>query len=195
MPNGSSMSRSSYEDAAMSRIDEGDREDLEAYEKALAIRERLAAKDPGNAEWQRAVSVPARDRRYPPGRGRPRRAREAYEKALAVRDASPQRTPAMPNCSARSRCPTKRSAISVGTRATARGPRGLREGPRHPRAPRRKGSRQCQMAARCLGELTTKIGEVRLDEGDRKEALAAYEKALAIRKGLAKDRQCQMAAR
>ena len=77
----------SYERIGDVRIDEGDRKGaLEAYEKALAIRERLAAKDPGNAEWQRAVSVPYErigDTRR--DEGDPKRAREAYEKALAIR--------------------------------------------------------------------------------------------------------------
>jgi predicted negative regulator of RcsB-dependent stress response len=40
-----------------------------------------------------------------------------------------------------------------------------------------------------------RIGDVRRDEGDRNGALAAYEKALAIREHLAaKDPECRMAA-
>ena len=48
----------SYDEIGEVRLDEGNRKEaLAAYEKALAIRKGLAAKDPGNAKWRRDVSV------------------------------------------------------------------------------------------------------------------------------------------
>ena len=85
--------------------DQGKREAArEAYEKALAIAERLAAKDPGNAGWQRDVSVNyikigdvRRDE------GDRKGALAAYEKALAIAKRLAARTWAIPNGSAVSR--------------------------------------------------------------------------------------------
>jgi predicted negative regulator of RcsB-dependent stress response len=67
---------------------EGDRKGArEAHQKALAIRERLAAQDPGNAGWQRDVSVSYNkigDVRL--NEGDRKGALAAYEKALAIRE-------------------------------------------------------------------------------------------------------------
>ena len=66
--------------------DQGKREAArEAYEKALAIAERLAAKDPGNARWQRDVSVSyIRIGDVRRDEGDRKGALAAYEKALAI---------------------------------------------------------------------------------------------------------------
>ena len=68
------------------RRDEGDRKGaLAAYEKALAIAERLAAQDRGNTEWQRDVSVSyLRIGAVRRDEGDRKGALAVYEKALAI---------------------------------------------------------------------------------------------------------------
>ena len=74
---------------------EGDRSGaLAAYRKGIAIREALAAKDPGNTEWQRDLSVShnkigdvLRDEGDRPG------ALAAYRKDLAIAEALATKDP------------------------------------------------------------------------------------------------------
>ena len=58
---------------------------LESYRAALAISERLAKADPGNAGWQqRPLGVAREDRRRAAGSGQPAAALESYRAALAI---------------------------------------------------------------------------------------------------------------
>ena len=55
------------------------------HEKALAIRERLASQDPGNAGWQRDLAVSfERIGNVRSADGKRSAARDAYTKALAM---------------------------------------------------------------------------------------------------------------
>ena len=108
MLNGSARSRCPYERIGDTRRDEGDpqKSPRGLTSKALAIRERLAAKDPGNAELQREVSVL-------PTKGSAISRRDEGDRKGALEgltrrpspseSASPQRIPAMPNGGAMSR--------------------------------------------------------------------------------------------
>jgi tetratricopeptide (TPR) repeat protein len=60
-------------------------EALTAYQKSLAIREKLAAADPGNSDWQRDLSISHNKiGDVLVGAGRREEALAAYHKALAI---------------------------------------------------------------------------------------------------------------
>jgi tetratricopeptide (TPR) repeat protein len=70
------------------RVAEGDRPGaLQAYEQSRAIRDKLAARDPDNAEWQRDLSI-SFDRigDVQRARGNLDAALEAYRDSLAIRE-------------------------------------------------------------------------------------------------------------
>ena len=115
-------------------------------EKALVIAERLAAKEPGNAEWQRDVSVSYNkigDVRLEGGDRKG--ALEAYEKALVITERLTVKDPG----NAEWQFDVSVSYERIGDVPYRRGrpqggPRGLTRRPSpSPRAPRRKGPRQC----------------------------------------------------
>ena len=69
-----------------------------AYESSLAIRERLAKQDPGNAEWQRDLSVSYNKvGDVLVAEGKLPEARKAYESSLAIVSAWPSRTRGTPS--------------------------------------------------------------------------------------------------
>ena len=154
---------------------------LAAYEESLAIRRDLAAADPGNAGWQRDLSVSlnklgdVRGRRATsPARWRPTRrawrsaqarGRRPGQRRLAARPVGEPRQVGDVRLAqgdlAGALGPTRRAC----DRARARG-RATRATP--------AGSATCRSA-------WNKLGDVRVAQGDRAGALAAYEESLAIR--------------
>ena len=155
IPNGSAMSRLATTTSAMSAWRGATARGSEIYQKALAIAERLAAQDPGNTEWQRDVSVSYNkigDVRLEGGDRKG--ALEIYQKALAIAERLAAQDPGNTEWQR----DVSVSYNKIGDVRLEGGdrkghPRDLREGPGHRRAPRRPGSGQCRMAARCLGEL------------------------------------------
>ena len=85
---------------------------LAAYQASLAIFERLAKADPGNAEWQRELSV-TQDRIGDVliAQGNLPGALAAYEASLAMPNASPRPTPEMPDGSAS--CPSRKAGLAT----------------------------------------------------------------------------------
>ncbi len=159
---------------------------LDVYQKALAIAERLAAEDPGNAGWQRDVSVSyekigdvRRDE------GDRKGALAAYEKTLAIAERLAAQDPG--NAGWQSDV-----AVSYGKIGDVRRGEGDRKGTlaayEKSLAIRERLAAQDPGNAGWQSDVAVsygKIGNVRRDEGDRKGALAAYEKSLAIRERLA----------
>ena len=161
---------------------------LKSYSDSLAISERLAKSDPGNAGWQRDLSV-------------------SYEKvgdvqvaqgdlaggaeilsATASPSASAWRNPipATPAGSAICRCPTTRSATCWWRRAIS--PAALKSYPRQPRHQRAPGQgrpRQRRLAARSVGVLREDRRRAG-GAGRSRAALQSYSDSLAIRERLAK---------
>ena len=85
------------------------------------IRDRLAEPDPGNAGWQRDLSVSLREvGDVLVAQGNLPEALKSYRDSLPIRDRLASRTPATPAGSAISRCPPKRSATCRWRRATCR---------------------------------------------------------------------------
>ena len=169
------------------RLAAGDRaRALAAYEESLAIRRKLAAADPGNAGWQRDVSVSLNkvgDVRL--AAGDRAGALAAYEESLAIRR---KLAAADPGNAGWQRDVSV--SLDQGRRRAAGGGRpggracGLRGEPRHHAQARRHRSGQCRLAARRECE-SRQVGDVRLAAGDRAGALAAYEESLAIMRKLA----------
>ena len=94
-------------------------EALKSYRDSLAIRDRLAKADPGNAGWQRDLSV-----RYEKvgdvlvAQGNLPEALKSYREASRLRTGWPRPTPAMPAGSATFGVATTRSATCWSRRAT-----------------------------------------------------------------------------
>ena len=94
---------------------------LTSYQAALAIRERLAKADPGNAGWQRDLAV-LRNKigDVKVAQGELTAALTSYQAALVIAEVWRKRTRAMPAGSATTRSPTIRSAMSGWRRASSR---------------------------------------------------------------------------
>ena len=169
------------------RLAAGDRAGaLAAYEESLAIMRKLAAADPGNAEWQRDLSVSLdQGRRRAAGGGRPRGG--AVGLRGKPRDHAQARRRRSGQCRLAARCEReprqgRRRAAPAGDRAGALSAYEESLAVRRKLAAADPGNAGWQ---RDVSASLVKVGDVRLAAGDRAGALAAYEESLAIRRKLA----------
>ena len=96
-------------------------EALNSFRAGLAMAKRLAKADPGNAGWQRDLSVSYnRIGDVLVAQGNLPEALKSFRDGLAIRELWRKPTPATPAGSATSRCPTRRSATFRWRRAICR---------------------------------------------------------------------------
>jgi len=108
------------------------------YQASLAIRDRLAKADPGNAGWQRDLSVRMENRRRAAGAGRPRRRVRPRTQSLSV---WPKRTQFC--LVSRNNCDWRHPAASrsQASRGVGKDPKGVFAGDGwHRQAPRKSAS-------------------------------------------------------
>ena len=161
---------------------------LKAYEDSLAIRDRLAKSDPGNAGWQRDLSVSyEHDRRREDGAGRPcGRAEGLRGQPRDQQTGWRNPIPATPAGSAISRCRSNK----IGDVKTAQGDlAGALKAYQDSLAIADRLAKSDPGNAGWQRDLSVsyeKIGDVKTAQGDLAGALKAYEDSLAISDRLAK---------
>ena len=132
-------------------------EALKSYRDSLAIAERLAKADPGNAGWQRDLSVLQQRRRRAGGAGQSRRGAEILSRQPRhperLAKADPGNAGWQRDLSRRLQQGRRRAG---GAGQSRRGAEILPGQPRHRRAPGQGRSRQCRLAARSLGRPTAR---------------------------------------
>ena len=159
---------------------------LAAYEAALAIAEKLAGRDPNNAEWQRDLSV-SYDRigDVRVAHGDRAGALAAYEQGLAIREKLAGRDPN----NARWQRDLSVSYHRIGDARLAQGDRaGARAAYEQGLAIHEELAGRDPNNAEWQRDLSVnlnKSGDVRVAQGDRVGALAAYEQGRAIAEKLA----------
>ena len=93
---------------------------LKSYRDSLAIFDRLAKSDPGNADWQYNLGVSnERIGDVQVAQGDLAGALKSYRAKFEIIDRLAKSIPATPAGSATSRCPTRRSATCRSRRATS----------------------------------------------------------------------------
>ena len=171
---------------------------LDAYQASLAIRDRLAKADPGNAGWQRDLSVShTRSATCWWRRATCRRRWTLPGLASPSETASPRPTPAMPAGSATSPSRTRRSATCWWRRATCRRRSTLPGRARHQRPPRRRPTPAMPAGSATSPSRTTRSATCWWRRATCRRRSTAYQASLAIaeppRQG--RPRQCRLAAR
>ena len=120
---GGSPGFSSYDRIGDVQVAQGDLAGaLKSYRDSLAIIDRLAKSDPGNAGWQRDLSVSyEKIGDVQVAQGDLPGALKSYRDSLAITDRLAKSDPATPAGSAISRCRTTKSATCRSRRATSPG--------------------------------------------------------------------------
>ena len=159
----------------------------DAYNASLTITQRLADADPGNAGWQRDLSVShEQDRRPGRRRRRPDRRPRRLHRLPQHPPAAGRRRPRQRRLATRPvRQPRQDRRPGRRRRRPDRRPRRLQRRPHHRPAAGRRRPRQRRLATRPRPSATTKLGDLAVAAGDLTAARDAYTAALTIAQRLA----------
>ena len=159
---------------------------MKAYQNRQDIISGLAKADPGNAGWQRDLSVSYNKvGDVQVAQGNLPEALNAYQASLAIIDRLAKSDPGNAGWQRDLSVSLRKSATCLWRKAICPRRSKLTAKPRHYRPPREDRSRQCRMAARSIGVLY-KVGDVLEAQGNLPEALKYYRDSLAIFDRLAK---------